>query len=245
MSTTAAQDLADVTGIDEAAVRQAPRVSSVYVYEAPVRLWHWINALAIVVLAVSGYFIGSPLPSVPGEASERFLMGYIRFAHFAAGYVLAVGLLGRLYWAVVGNHHARELFTLPVTQPAYWREVRAMGAWYLFLRERPNQYVGHNPMARLAMFFGYLLLTLFMIATGFALYGEGAQAGSWAHTLFTSWVIPLFGGNSQTVHTWHHLGMWALVCFVILHVYAAIREDIMGRQSIVSTMISGHRTFKD
>ena len=27
--------------------------------------------------------------------------------------------------------------------------------------------------------------------------------------------------------------------------YAAIREDIMGRQSIVSTMISGHRTFKD
>jgi Ni/Fe-hydrogenase 1 B-type cytochrome subunit len=36
-----------------------------------------------------------------------------------------------------------------------------------------------------------------------------------------------------------------MVTFVILHVYAAIREDIMGRQSIVSTMISGHRTFKD
>jgi Ni/Fe-hydrogenase 1 B-type cytochrome subunit len=36
-----------------------------------------------------------------------------------------------------------------------------------------------------------------------------------------------------------------MVCFVILHVYAAIREDIMGRQSMVSTMVSGHRTFKD
>ena len=34
-----------------------------------VRAWHWINALAIVVLAVTGYFIGSPLPSMPGEAS--------------------------------------------------------------------------------------------------------------------------------------------------------------------------------
>jgi Ni/Fe-hydrogenase 1 B-type cytochrome subunit len=244
MSTTA-HDLADVTGIDEAAVRRAPRVGSVYVYEAPVRLWHWVNALTIVVLAVTGYFIGSPLPSLPGEASASYLMGYIRFAHFAAGYVLAIGLLGRAYWALVGNHHARELFTLPVTQGAYWREVRAMLAWYLFLRPRPNQYVGHNPMARLAMFFGYLLLTLFMIATGFALYGEGAQGGSWAHSAFTSWVLPLFGGNSQTVHTWHHLGMWAMVCFVILHVYAAIREDIMGRQSMVSTMVSGHRTFKD
>lgn len=237
--------LADVTGIDEAAVRAAPQVRSVYVYEAPVRLWHWLNAIAIVVLAVTGYFIGVPLPSTPGEASDHFLMGYVRFMHFAAGQLLALGLLARAYWAVVGNHHARELFTVPVMRKAYWREVIAMLAWYLFLRPRPNQYVGHNPLARLMMFFGFLLLTLFMIATGFALYGEGAQAGHWTHTLFTSWVIPMFGGNSQDVHTWHRLAAWAIVCFVIVHVYAAIREDIMGRQSIVSTMISGFRTFKD
>lgn len=39
--------------------------------------------------------------------------------------------------------------------------------------------------------------------------------------------------------------MWAIVVFMIIHIYAAIREDIMSRQSMVSTMISGHRTFKD
>src|SRR5438876_1152031 len=61
---------------------------AVYVYEGPVRLWHWVNALAIIVLALSGYFIGSPLPSLSGEASDHFLMGYVRFVHFAAGYVL-------------------------------------------------------------------------------------------------------------------------------------------------------------
>lgn len=116
-------DLADVTGIDPAAVVAAPQVHSVYVYEAPVRAWHWINALAISVLAVSGWFIGSPLPSMPGEASDHYVMGYFRFAHFAAGYVLAIGLVGRAYWALVGNHHARELFTLPITRAAYWREV--------------------------------------------------------------------------------------------------------------------------
>jgi Ni/Fe-hydrogenase 1 B-type cytochrome subunit len=33
-------------------------------------------------------------------------------------------------------------------------------------------------------------------------------------------------------------------CFVSTHIDAAIREDIMGRQSMVSTMISGYRTFK-
>lgn len=57
-------------------------------------------------------------------------------------------------------------------------------------------------------------------------------------------MIPLVG-SSQQVHSLHHLGLWAMVIFVTLHVYAAIREDIMGRQSMVSTMISGYRTFKD
>lgn len=231
------------TGTDESAVATGRSIKSVYVYEAPVRLWHWINALAITVLAVTGYFIGSPLPTQPGEASANYLMGYIRFAHFSAAYIFAIGLAMRIYWAFVGNHHARELFTLPLFNAAYWKEVLTMLKWYAFLIRRPNRYVGHNPLARLAMFFGYFLLSLFMIATGFAMYGEGLQSGSWADRMF-GWVIPLLG-QSQDVHTWHHLGMWVLICFVIFHIYAAIREDIMGRQSIVSTMISGHRTFKD
>ena len=243
MGTTVKNNLADVTGIDERAVTSAPQVRSVYVYEAPVRIWHWINASAILVLCITGYLIGSPLSSVSGEASDHFQMGYIRFAHFAAGYVFAVGLIGRVYWAFVGNHHAREMVTLPVLRLAYLREVWAMLSWYLFLRPRPNQYVGHNPMARLMMFVGYFLVSIFMLVTGFALYGEGLQTGSWADKMF-GWVIPLLG-QSQGVHTWHHLGMWAMVLFVIVHIYAAIREDIMGRQSIVSTMISGYRTFKD
>lgn len=86
---------------------QAIERKSVYVYEAPVRIWHWVNALAILTLALTGYFIGSPLPSQPGEASANFLMGYIRFTHFAAGQVLAVFLILRVYWAIVGNKHAR------------------------------------------------------------------------------------------------------------------------------------------
>jgi Ni/Fe-hydrogenase 1 B-type cytochrome subunit len=39
--------------------------------------------------------------------------------------------------------------------------------------------------------------------------------------------------------------MWAILCFIIVHVYAAVREEILGRSSMVSTMVSGHRTFKD
>ena len=117
-------------------------------------IWHWVNALAIVVLATTGYFIASPLPSTPGEASANFLMGYIRFAHFAVG--LCSGgrsCSARIYWAFVGNAYARQIFYVAALGPqsgsgACCYELR----WYLFLVKRPQKYVGHNPLAQLSMF---------------------------------------------------------------------------------------------
>jgi Ni/Fe-hydrogenase 1 B-type cytochrome subunit len=215
---------------------------TVYVYEAPVRAWHWVNAVAVVTLAVTGYLIGSPLPSLSGEASAHFMMGYIRFTHFAAGQIMAVGFLFRIWWAIVGNHHAHQMFHVPVWSRTYWSEVAHELRWYFFLEKDPKMYVGHNPLAQLSMFFLYTLVALFMIVTGFALYSEGEGVSSWQHAVF-GWVFSIFP-NSQQVHTWHHLGMWVLVTFIVVHVYAAIREDIMSRQSIISSMVSGERAFK-
>ena len=217
---------------------------AVYVYEAPLRLWHWINAFSIIVLCITGYFIGSPLPTLSGEASDHFLMGYIRFAHFTAGYIFAIGFLFRIYWAFAGNEHARQLFMPPFFNREWWGGVWHETKWYFFLTREPRKYIGHNPLAVLAMYILFVWTVIFMIVTGFALYGEGTGYDSWQYTLFSSWVIPLFG-QSQDVHTWHHTVMWVMICFVMVHVYVAIREDIMSRQSLVSTMISGWRMFKD
>ncbi|WP_427500669.1 Ni/Fe-hydrogenase, b-type cytochrome subunit [Methylomonas sp. MED-D] len=216
----------------------------VYVYELPVRLWHSVNALAIVVLAVSGYLIASPLASPSGEASEHFLMGYIRFAHFAAGYVLAIGIAGRAYWAYAGNEHARQIFLPPLLKAHFWDGVWCEIRWYCFLEKQPRHYVGHNPLAILAMHFAFVWGALFMIVTGFALYGEGEGQGSWQYALFSSWLLPLFG-DSQTVHTWHHLVMWLIVCFVVIHIYVAVREEKLSGQSMLSTIVTGWRVFKD
>ena len=216
---------------------------AVYVYEVPVRLWHWINALSMVTLFVTGYLIGSPPAAVTGEASAHFGFGWIRFLHFVSGQLLAVGMVLRFYWSFVGNHHSREIFRPPLLSKAFWEGVWHELRWYSFLEHRPRKYVGHNPLATVSMHILFVWGGLFMVITGLALYGEGEGPG-WIHTMFTSWVIPLFG-QSQTVHTWHHLGMWLMVCFVIVHLYTAVREDIMSRQSIISSMISGWRSFRD
>lgn len=220
------------------------REEAVYVYEAPVRLWHWVNAFAILALCITGYLIASPLPSIGGEAYNSFLMGWIRYLHFSAGYILLVAFLARIYWAFVGNAHARQVFMPPVWKTSFWQELLHELKWYLMLVKQPMKYSGHNPLATLVMHVMFVWGIVFMMVTGLALYGEGTGMGSWQHTYFSNWVIPLFG-QSQDVHTWHHLGMWLIICFAIIHIYAAVREDIMSRQSIISSMFSGWRTFRD
>ena len=86
----------------------------VYVYEAPVRLWHWVMMVAMLLLAVTGYLIGSPPPSIGGEATFSYFFGYIRMIHFIAGMIFAVAFLVRIYWAFVGNHSSRAIFIPPV-----------------------------------------------------------------------------------------------------------------------------------
>jgi len=85
----------------------------VYVYTAGIRIWHWVTMLAIIVLSVTGYFIGAPLPSIGGEAYDAYLFGWIRFTHFAAGMILGVAFVLRLYAFLVGGHHARQIFYIP------------------------------------------------------------------------------------------------------------------------------------
>ncbi len=214
-----------------------------YVFEAPVRIWHWVNALSILVLAGSGYLIANPLPSIGGEASEHFLMGNLRFIHFVAGYVFGIGFAVRIYWAFVGNKYSREMFYLPLWRAAWWRELWAELKFYLFLTREMPLIPGHNPLAQTGYWLFNTLLGLFLIVTGFALYGEGLGLGSWADTWF-GWVIPLLDG-SQNVRMWHLFGMWLMLAFAIIHVYMAIRADLVGRQSSVSAIISGWRTYRD
>lgn len=215
---------------------------SVHVYEAPVRLWHWINVASVLVLIITGYLIGVPLPSANGEASEWYVMGWVRYAHFAAGYIFAVGLLFRLWWGVVGNVFSRQVLYLPVWSARWTRELLFQLRWQSFLEKKPLRYLGHNPFAHVAMTVMFLYPGLFMIATGFGMYSEGTGDDSWQRWMF-GWFVDLWA-NTIDMHTGHRIGMWVIATFAIIHVYAAVREDIMSGQSIIGTMFNGDRLFK-
>ena len=111
------------------------------------------------------------------------------------------------------------------------------------MTRKSHKILGHNPLAQSAMFFFNVILTLFLIITGFALYAEGLGQGSWADTLF-GWATPLLGGSLNT-KMWHLTAMWLMIVFVVIHIYMAIRADIMSRESSISTIIGGWRMYKD
>jgi len=131
-----------------------------------------------------------PLASVSGEASDHFVMGTIRLVHFVSAFVFAIGLLLRFYFAIVGNQYARELLLVPVFHRNYWRLVWKEIRFYAFLDRRPGKYIGHNPLAQVFMWLANVVLALFMVCTGFALYSQGTGAGSWADSMF-GWVFVL------------------------------------------------------
>lgn len=120
--------------------QKSDNVVSHYVFEAPVRIWHWLTVLCMAVLMVTGYFIGKPLPSVSGEATYLFYMGYIRLIHFSAGMVFTVVLLMRIYWAFVGNRYSRELFIVPVWRKAGGRACGMKSAGICFWQTSECRY---------------------------------------------------------------------------------------------------------
>ena len=170
------------------------------------------------------------------------MFGYIRMIHFIAAMVFAVTFVVRIYWAFVGNHSSRALFVVPVWSGSWWRGFFDQMLYYLFLKKESKLWVGHNPLAQFAMFAMYALGTIFIIVTGLALYAEQWGWGTLPMNLM-GWVFVLFG-DPQMVRTLHHLAMWYLVLFAVVHMYMVFREDIMSGESVIGTMTNGIRMFK-
>jgi len=223
-------------------VSEVGLLPAVMIYGPGVRIWHWLNALAVVVLVITGYFIGVPPPSAIGDTSSLYVMGWIRFLHLAFGYIFALLSIMRLWLVFAEGGISHQLFL-----PAIWRKVWLDGflrqiRWNLLLGG-PLRYVGLNPLANIAMLFMFVIPGAIILLTGFAMYAEVTGHDSWQYYLF-GWLTMLFG-NSLDLHVFHRMSMWVMVWFSMAHIYIAVREDILSRQTVISTMLSGERQFRD
>lgn len=214
---------------------QKATLGRVYVWEIPVRIYHWLNALCIVVLCVTGYLIGAPIAiQRASEASFAYWFGKVRFIHFLFAYVFFFNFLFRLYWAWAGNRFANWRNFIPFRK-RQWKEIKSVIAVdILQVDNTPIETIGHNAVAGLTYFFTFLAF-LFQSITGFGLYA--AMSKSWFPQMF-AWIIPVMGGDFA-VRQWHHAFMWFFILFSVVHVYLVLYHDYVEGRGETSSMASG------
>lgn len=213
----------------------SPEFQRVYVWEQPVRWFHWINAAAIVVLGATGWLIAHPPAFLSGdEAAQGYWFGTVRFTHFVTAYVFTANLAFRLYWSLVGNTFARWRNFLPLTAAQLRQAGAVLKVDILQTSNQPVHTLGHNAVAYFT-YTGTVLLSLFQIASGFALYAPTSE--SWFPQLF-AWVTPLFG-SEQNLRLFHYAVTWAFAIFTLIHVYLVCYHDYVEGHGVLSSMIGG------
>ncbi|GHU61803.1 Ni/Fe-hydrogenase, b-type cytochrome subunit [Bacteroidia bacterium] len=217
------------------------RLREVYVWELPVRFYHWINALCILILCVTGFLIANPPAIMSGaEANFSYWFGIVRFIHFITAFVFLFNFMFRIYWGFVGNKYAGWRNYIPLTKTQWLEIFEVIKVDIMQIKNKPVESIGHNAMASV-IYFGLFLAFLLQCLTGFGLYAQMSKA--FLPQLF-AWVVPLLGGDLLVRHI-HHILMWFFILFTIVHVYLVCYHDYIERRGVTSSMIGGWKFIEE
>lgn len=177
--------------------------SRTVIHPAWLRLMHWLNAIAVLVLLMSGWRIYNATAflgfAIPAELTMGAWLGGALLWHFAAMWIL--GINGVLYLAfnLASGRLGHKFFPLSLTM--LWADLRAALQGKLAHAD-PRHY---NMVQRLAYLFVMLDIAL-LVASGLVL---------WKSVQF-----PLLNGLLQGYEgaRWvHFFAMAALTAFVVVH----------------------------
>ena len=182
----------------------------------------------------------------------------LKSIHVLFGYAMALNLLWRFVWAFFGNRYARWRAILP-GGPGYGAAVHAYVA--SFLTGEPEQYVGHNPLARISVAL-LLLLLLVQAITGLVLAGTDLFWPPFG-SLFADWVAaPGVDPNAvrpgaadlmdktsydamrafrSPFKQVHEAAFYVLATAVVLHIAAVVITELREGGSITSAMFTGRK----
>lgn len=211
------------------------------------RLWHWTNAVALVILLGSGLGISNAHPRLYwGRYGANFDHAWATLPHFPAwltipgGYnlaisrrwhlffalVLAFGLLAYMVASLVNRHFRRDL-TLrreDVSPRHLVEDARDHLSFRFHDADDPGRYNSLQKWSYIAVIFALLPL---MIVTGLAL-SPGMDA-AWP------WLLEVLGGR-QSARSIHFVAAALLGAFTVVHLVLVILAGVVNE---VRSMISG------
>src|SRR2546430_15891432 len=178
------------------------------VHPLVVRVTHWINVVALLLMIASGWRIYNadpifdfPLPD--GRALGGWLAGALQW-HFAAMWLLALNGLVYVCYGILSGHFRRKL--LPISPLAVLRDVRDA----LRGRLAHDDLSAYNAAQR-AAYLALIVALVVMVLSGLAIWKPGQLY----------WLaMPM--GDYEGARLLHFFAMLAVVLIVILHLIMVI-----------------------
>jgi thiosulfate reductase cytochrome b subunit len=185
-------------------VRQERRL-----HPLPVRVMHWINALAIFIMIGSGWKI----------YNDDVLFGWLHFPdsvvigkwaqyglqwHFFGMWIFVINGLCYLTYGIVTGRFWKKLF------PVWPSEIFATVGDALRFRLSHDDLTRYNAVQKV-LYLGIMLIGLLIVSTGLSL---------WKPVQFSE-LADLFG-SFQTIRLIHFLCMAAIVAFLFVHISLAL-----------------------
>ena len=211
------------------------------------RIWHWINALAVIVLLMSGLMILNAhprlywgeyganfdrawleLPRFPGWLTipSTYDLAGARRWHLAFAWLFVAGILFFLVTSALNRHLWRDLVPRRnELAPAHiWADIRDHARLRFPTGEAALRY---SLLQKLSYALVVFLLLPAMILSGLAM--SPAMDAAWP------WLLDLFGGR-QSARSVHFLSAAAIALFLIVHLLMVM---LAGPVNEIRSMITG------
>ncbi|BBC72558.1 conserved hypothetical protein [Altererythrobacter sp. B11] len=211
------------------------------------RIWHWINALSLILLFMSGLNISNAhrnlywgdwgfdprtawlrVPRFPGWATipDYYSLAAARDWHVVFAWVFALSLLLFMLAALLNGHFRRDI----ATRRREWRPSAIGADIRAHLRFDFHHGNGKYNFLQKASYGAVLFILLpLMIFTGWAI-SPGMDPA-------VIWLLDLLGGR-QSARSIHFICAWLLFAFFVVHVLLVL---LSGPAKQLREMITGGR----
>lgn len=230
-------------------------VSIYQVWDKPVRIFHWINLVLITALMFVGLIMlfKSEL-GISGLAAKIKL----KELHIIIGYFFVVNLCVRLLWGLIGKGYGHFSHL--------WPSIKAASGYRQALKAGKNpQYLGHNPLGKLAVS-AILALLIVIGATGLlragtdvfyppfgAVVTEFIASGSvdpsslkpYDDTGVNQDRVAQLMPYKSIIGKVHLYGAYTLMLLILVHIIGVIIAELKHQPGIISAMFSGKKRLKD
>lgn len=226
------------------------------VWDTPTRIFHWVNFFSVLLLIIVGILMlyKKDIGIVSLDAKIA-----IKEIHIVIGYVFSLNLFIRLIWGFIGNRFARWSNIIPgkgfgTLLSSYIASIKS---------GHPQQFLGHNPLGRLAVVVLMLMLTT-QAVTGLVRAGTDVYYPPFG-SMFAS-EVAADGVNPATLKPYDKTGTdpvklkalgafkepfgeihlyvaYALMLMILLHIFAVVKAEVSEGSNLVSAMFSGKKVL--